>query len=352
MPISKKTFGQLPDNTLVDLFTLTNKNGVQVQITNYGGILTSIKVPDKNGVLGEVNLGFDSLEGYLQEHPYFGAIIGRYGNRIANGQFSLNGQTYTLATNHASNHLHGGNKGFDKVVWHAKMVEKRNIPSLVLTYLSKDGAEGYPGNVACQITYTLTNKNELRLDYQATTDKPTILNLTNHAYFNLKDGGQSSCLNHEVRIFAENFTPVNEIMIPTGEIKSVKRTPFNFLKSKKIGDRIHQNNSQLKIADGYDHNFVLKEGSGLKKAAKIIESKSGRILEVFTTEPGLQFYTANWLDGSLVGHHDIAYQRRCAFCLETQHFPDSPNQISFPSTVLEVDEEFNSSTIYRFSVLK
>jgi len=350
MSISKQPFGKLPNNSLVDLFTLTNKQGMQVKITNYGGIVTSIQVPDKNGVLGEVNLGFDNITDYLQkEQPYFGAIIGRFGNRIANGQFTIDNTTYTLATNDTPNHLHGGNKGFDKAVWTAKMLEKGGFPSLILAYTSPDGEEGYPGNLACMITYSLTNKNELRIDYQATTDKLTVLNLTNHCYFNLKDGGATSCLNHELRIFADAFTPVDKNTIPTGEIKSIKRTPFNFLKTKKIGDRIEQNNPQLKIGNGYDHNFVLKTGKGLKKAAKVVEPESGRVLEVFTTEPGLQFYTANWLDGSMVGHQSIAYQKRSAFCLETQHFPDSPNQPGFPSTVLRPGESYQSTTIYKFS---
>jgi len=352
MPITQQPFGVLPDQTPIALFTLTNKHGMQVKITNFGGIVTSILAPDKNGQLGEVNLGFDTLENYLQEHPYFGAIIGRYGNRIANGKFTLHNTTYQLAVKEDGNHLHGGDKGFDKVVWAAKMVEKRNIPSLILTYLSKDGEEGYPGNLNCTVTYTLTNKNELRIDYQATTDKLTIINLTNHCYFNLKNGGQTNCLDHELRIFADHFTPINKKVIPTGEIKSVKRTPFNFLKPRKIGDRIAKNNPQLKIGNGYDHNYVLNKGTGLKKAAKVVERESGRVLEVFTTEPGLQFYTANWLDGSLTGHQNITYQQRCAFCLETQHFPDSPNQPNFPTTVLEAGEVFTSTTVYRFAVLK
>jgi len=351
MSISKQIFGLLPKNSPVDLFTLTNKHGMQVKITNYGGIVTSIRVPDKHGNLGEVNLGFDNLADYLQkDQPYFGAIIGRYGNRIANGQFSIDDKNYTLAKNDVPNHLHGGDKGFDKVVWAAEMVEKRGIPSLILKYTSPDGEEGYSGNLNCKVTYTLTNKNELQIDYQATTDKPTVLNLTNHCYFNLRDGGETTCLDHEIRIFADAFTPVDKSTIPTGEIKSVKRTPFNFLKAKKIGSRIEQNNPQLKIGNGYDHNFVLTKKEGLKKAAKVVESESGRVMEVFTTEPGMQFYTANWLDGSLVGHHGIAYQKRCAFCLETQHFPDSPNQVNFPSTVLRPDKEYHSTTVYRFSV--
>lgn len=351
MAISKQFFGTLPNQVSVDLFTLTNKHGMQVKVTNYGGIVTSIQVPDKNGLLGEVNLGFDNLNEYLAEtQPYFGAIIGRYGNRIANGKFTIDGQSYILAKNSASNHLHGGKKGFDKVVWQAEMMEKRNIPSLILTYLSPDGAEGYPGNLTCKVIYKLTNKNELQINYQATTDKPTILNLTNHCYFNLKDGGATTCLNHELRILADAFTPVDKNTIPTGEIKSVKRTPFNFLTPKKIGTRIDQNNPQLKIGNGYDHNFVLKTATNLKKAAKVIERESGRILEVFTTEPGLQLYTANWLDGSLIGHHGIAYEKRSAFCLETQHFPNSPNQANFPTTILRPDESYHSTTVYKFSV--
>ena len=349
MPIIKQVFGQLPDNTAIDLFTLTNKQGTQVQITNYGAIITSIKTHDKQGILGEVNLGFDNLADYLKPHPHFGATIGRYGNRIAKGQFILEGKNYTLATNNGPNHLHGGIIGFDKMVWSAKMVEKRNIPSLILTYISKDGEEGYPGNLACKVTFKLTNKNELQIDYQATTDKTTHVNLTNHCYFHLDNGGATSCLDHEVRIFADTFTPVDKTCIPTGEIKSVKRTPFNFLKPRKIGDRIHQNNPQLKLGNGYDHNYVIRPKDGLKKAAKVVGPESGRVLEVFTTEPGIQFYTANWLDGSLVGHNDITYQKRCAFCLEAQHYPDSPNQTHFPSTVLKAGEQYRSTTVYQFS---
>jgi len=349
MPIIKQAFGQLPDNTKIDLFTLTNKHGMQVQITNYGAIVASIKTHDKNGILGEVNLGFDNLADYLKPNPHFGSTIGRYGNRIANGQFTLEGHTYTLATNNEPNHLHGGNVGFDKMVWSAEMVEKRNIPSLILNYFSKDGEEGYPGNLACQVAFKLTNKNELQIDYQATTDKTTLVNLTNHCYFNLNNGGATSCLDHEIRIFADAFTPVDKTSIPTGEIKSVKRTPFNFLKPRKIGDRIQQNHPQLKIGNGYDHNYVITKKEGLKKAAKVVAPESGRILEVFTTEPGIQFYTANWLDGSLVGHNGIKYERRCAFCLETQHYPDSPNQPHFPSTTLKAGDVYQSTTIYKFS---
>ncbi|MEM1121147.1 MAG: aldose epimerase family protein [Bacteroidota bacterium] len=352
MPIHQQPFGSTPNNVPVSLFTLTNKNGVTVKITNLGGIVTSILVPDKNEVLGEINLGFPQLDNYLKGHPAFGALVGRYANRIANGQFALAGKTYQLPINNGPNHLHGGLKGFDQAIWKAVAVEKRGIPSLILTYLSKDGEEGYPGNLSCTVTYTLTDENELKINYQANTDQPTVLNLTNHCYFNLKDGGKTSVLDHDIQIFAEHFTPVNQHVIPTGEIKSVKRTPFNFLKKRKIGERIEQANAQLKIGQGYDHNYVLPQKEGLKKAARVIESTSGRVLEVFTTEPGLQFYTANWLDGSLTGHHNIAYQRRCAFCLETQHFPNSPNQPSFPSTVLQPDEVFESTTIYRFSVLK
>ncbi len=351
MSISKQPFGTLSGHSSVDLFILTNKQGMQVKITNYGGIVTSIRVPDKNGVLGEVNLGFDNLANYLQkEQPYFGAIIGRYGNRVAKGQFIIDGQTYNVTINSQPNHLHGGDKGFDKVIWTAKMMEKRGVPSLTLNYTCPDGTEGYPGNLTCTITYTLTNENELRIDYQATTDQPTIINLTNHCYFNLKDGGASSCLDHELRIFADTFTPIDKNTIPTGELKSVKRTPFNFLKAKKIGERIERNNQQLKLGNGYDHNYVLNQKKGLKKAAKVVELESGRTLDVFTTQPGLQLYTANWLDGSMIGHQGIAYQKRCAFCLETQHFPNSPNQPNFPSTVLQPGSAYLSTTVYKFSV--
>ena len=357
MPISQQHFGHLPNATTAALFTLSNKKGMQVRITNYGGIVTSILVPDRTGKLGEVNLGFDNLSAYLSEHPFLGAIIGRYGNRIAKGKFTLNGNAYNLAINNPPNHLHGGQVNFAKVLWQTKMVEKDGIPSLVLRYLSKDGEEGYPGNLDCTVTYTLTNQNELKIHYHALTDEPTVVNLTNHCYFNLKDGGKSDCLDHELQIFAESYTPVDDTAIPTGELKSVKRTPFNFLKPKSIGEHIDKPHPQLIIGNGYDHNFVLgKFGQlkkpALKKAAKVVERTTGRILEVLTTEPSLQFYTANWLDGSLIGHQGIAYQKRCAFCLETQHFPDSPNQPDFPSTVLLPGAVYDSTTVYRFSVGK
>lgn len=354
MPVSHQLFGLLPNQTPVQLFTLTNANKMVIKITNYGGIVTSIQVPDKNGHLGEVNLGFEKLEDYLSEQPFFGAIIGRYGNRIAKGKFSIDDTEYTLATNNAENHLHGGHKGFDKMVWQAAPFENKETCGLILKYLSKDGEEGYPGNLACSVTYTLTANNALEISYQATTDKDTVLNLTNHCYFNLKDGGKTDCLDHQMQIFADAFTPVDKSVIPTGIIQSVKRTPFNFLKPKKIGERIERNNAQLKIGNGYDHNFVLnkKVKGNLEKVAKVVETESGRILEVWTTEPGIQFYTANWLDGSLTGHEGRIYQKRSAFCLETQHFPDSPNQAHFPSPLLRKNETYTSRTIYRFSVSK
>ncbi|MEM6319951.1 MAG: aldose epimerase family protein [Bacteroidota bacterium] len=349
MPISKTSFGQLASGQQVDLFTLENSAGMKVRISNFGGIVTSIQVPNRNGQLGEVNLGFDNLEKYVTEHPYFGAIIGRYGNRIANGQFTLDGKTYQLATKADGNHLHGGEIGFDKKVWAAKIKDEPNS-TLVLTCLSPDGEEGFPGNLNCRVTYQLTAENELIIRYHATTDQPTVLNLTNHCYFNLKDGGQTTALGHELQLLADQFTPVNAHVIPTGERQSVKNTPFDFLESHVIGERINDNHPQLKIGNGYDHNFVLNGEKGLKKAAKVVEPETGRTLEVWTTEPGVQFYTANWLDGSLTGHTGIRYDQRCAFCLETQHFPDSPNQPDFPSTVLLPEEAFDSTTIYKFGV--
>ncbi|HYM12418.1 MAG TPA: aldose epimerase family protein [Bryobacterales bacterium] len=349
--LKRQAFGKLPDGTAADLYVLTNKNGVEAAITNYGGIVVSLKVPDRNGQLGDVVLGCDTLDEYLKGTPYFGAIIGRYGNRIGGGKFMLDGAAYTLARNDGENHLHGGIKGFDKVMWQAKDVSGNGAPSLQLSYLSKDGEEGYPGNLSAQVVYTLTESNELKIDYTATTDKDTVVNLTNHSYFNLAGAGNGDILQHQLLLYAGRFTPVDAGLIPTGEIRSVKGTPFDFTQATAIGARIDQDDEQLKLGKGYDHNFALDSGGGsLAPAAQVYEPATGRLLEVSTTEPGIQFYTGNGLDGSIHGKGGKAYGRRSAFCLETQHFPDSPNKPAFPSTVLKPGNTYRSATVYKFSV--
>ncbi|MGV3588480.1 MAG: aldose epimerase family protein [Adhaeribacter sp.] len=348
MSIQKESFGKTKDGTEVQLYTLRNENGVQVKITNYGGIVTSLITPDKNGKPGDVVLGFDSVAGYqsdayLKSGPYFGALIGRYGNRIAKGQFTLDGKTYTLAKNNGANHLHGGVKGFDKVVWQAEEVAGQQ--ALKLTYVSKDGEEGYPGTLTTHVTYTLTPDNELRIDYEATTDKATPVNLTNHSYFNLAAGQAEDALQHILTINADRYTVVDASLIPTGELRSVKGTVMGFTEPTAIGARIAQ------VEGGYDHNYVLSNTDGsMKQAATVYEPTSGRFMEVSTTEPGIQFYSGNFLDGSLTGKNNTAYKKHYGFCLETQHFPDSPNQPSFPSTILKPGDTYKTSTIYKFSV--
>ena len=343
---TKISWGQSPEGQPVELYTLTNAKGSEARIMTYGGVVVSLKVPDRSGALGDVVAGFDDLKGYLTPPPYFGAIIGRYGNRIAAGRFSLGGVTYQLAKNDGANHLHGGVRGFDKRVWSAKPLSPQ---SLELSYLSKDGEEGYPGNLSATVTYTLTDANELRIDYSATTDKETVVNLTNHSYFNL--AGAGDILGHEVMIHADRFTPVVKGLIPTGELKSVAGTPFDFRTAKAIGKSIDEKDEQLILAGGYDHNWVLnRTGPDLQSAATVTDPKSGRVMEVLTTEPGLQFYTGNFLDGTLQGKGRV-YARRSAFCMETQHFPDSPNEPSFPSTVLKPGDTYRTSTVYRFSTM-
>ncbi len=353
MKVQEKEFGKMPGNIPVSLFTLTNTNNMKVEITNYGGIITSILVPDRKGILGDVVLGFDNLEGYLDKSPYFGCIIGRFGNRIAKGKFILDGKTYSMAVNDGPNHLHGGLKGFDKVVWTPETSEAGDEVGLKLSYLSKDGEEGYPGNLSVIVTYLLTNENDLIIDYLAETDKKTIVNLTNHSYFNLKDAGASSILDHELLIEADRFTPVDNTLIPTGEYRPVENTPFDFRKPAKIGTQFDSDNEQIKIAGGYDHNFIINGQPGeLRVAAKAFESDTGRVLKVLTTEPGVQFYSGNFLDGTITGKNGIVYKHRHAFCLETQHYPDSPNKPNFPSTVLDPGEEYHTTTIFKFSVVE
>ena len=351
---TKTSFGKTPEGEQVVLYVLTNKNGVEAAITNYGGAVVSLKVPDRNGKLGDVVLGYDSVDGYVSDKSYFGAIIGRYGNRIGHAQFSLDGKTYTLAKNNGENSLHGGIKGFNKAVWSAKSIPSKRGQSLELTYLSKDGEEGFPGNLHVRVVYTLTDSNELKIEYFATTDKKTVLNLTNHSYFNLAGPGSGDILGHRLLIEADKFTPVDSGLIPTGEFRNVEGTPFDFRKPTEIGARIDANDEQIKLGGGYDHNFVLrrKAGDSMSLAARVVEPTTGRVLEVWTTEPGVQFYTGNFLDGTARGKGGTTYAKRSAFCLETQHFPDSPNQPKFPSVVLSPGERYHTTTIYKFTAEK
>ncbi len=348
MDINKQVFGKLEDGTSADLFTLTGSRGMQVKITNFGGSVVSILVPDKNGNMGDVVFGFDSLKGYEENPAYFGSIIGRYANRIAGGTFTLNGKRYSLPQNNGANYLHGN---FYKVLWQAKEIPGKDGAGLVLSYLSKDGELGFPGNLTATVTYTLNEKNELRIDYLASTDRETVVNLTNHTYFNLAGEGTGSILGHEMMILADRMTPVDQQSIPTGEFKNVKGTPFDFTNPHAIGERIDQRDPQLIFGNGYDHNFVLnKQGSGLSLAAQVTEPNSGRVLEAYTTEPGVQFYCGNFLNG-IIGKGGKAYHRRTGFCLETQHFPDSPNHPEFPSTVLKPGEQYKTATVYAFSLI-
>jgi|HigsolmetaAR204D_1030405.scaffolds.fasta_scaffold00187_15 aldose 1-epimerase len=350
--MSRESFGTLPDGTPLELFTLRNRSGMEVKVTNYGGIITELKVPDRNGKLDDITLGYSSIDGYLKESPYFGALIGRYGNRIGKAQFTLDGQTYKLPANDGPNTLHGGPKGFDKVVWNAEPFERDGERGIVLTYTSPDGDQGFPGTLNARVTYTLTDDNELVFEYHATTDKPTVVNLTQHAYFNLAGDGSGDILGHELVINADRYTPVDGGLIPTGELASVEGTPFDFRTKTAIGARIDADDEQIKRGGGYDHNFVLnRDGDGLVLAARVEEPTSGRVMEVFTTEPGLQFYSGNFLDGSITGKNGHVYQKRSGFCLETQHFPDSPNKPEFPSTRLDPGQTYESKTVYKFSTL-
>ena len=346
--VTREAFGTV-DGRAVGQFTLTNKNGIEVRAITYGGIITSIKTPDRAGRMGDIVLGFDSIDGYLAGHPFFGAIVGRYGNRIAKGRFTIDGQEYKLATNNGPNHLHGGNKGFDKQIWSAEVLPPMaGQSSVAFTYTSADGEEGYPGKLLVEVTYTLNDNNELSVDYLGRSDKATHVNLTQHSYFNL--AGQGDVLAHELTIDADRYTPVDATLIPTGELASVEGTTFDFRQSTAIGARIDQPNPQLKHGGGYDHNWVLNGAAGsLRRAARVVEPKTGRTLEVATTEPGMQFYTGNFLDGKLTGKGGRAYGRRSGFCLETQHFPDTPNQPNFPPTLLRPGQEYKSRTVFTFS---
>ncbi len=346
--ISKQPFGKTADGTPVDLYTLCNAKGMEAKICNYGGIVVSLKVPDRNGQFGDVVLGYDTLDGYLKQSPYFGCLVGRYGNRIAKGKFTLSGAVYTLVTNNGPNALHGGTKGFDKVVWEAKPMQTKQGPALELRYVSKDGEEGYPGTLIVTARYTLTEDNGLRLEYTATTDKDTVVNLTQHTYFNL--AGKGDILGHVVMMPADRFTPVDETLIPTGELRPVKGTPFDFNTPTAIGARIKQEDQQLKFGGGYDHNWVFNKRIGdLTVMACVSDPSTGRVLEVLSTEPGLQFYTGNFLDGTLTGKGGRVYNFRNAFCMEPQHYPDSPNQPNFPSVVLKPGQTYKNTIVYRFS---
>jgi aldose 1-epimerase len=350
MNIEREPFGATSAGEEVELYTLVNANGLKARIMTYGGIVVSVETPDRDGKLADVTLGYDTLEDYIKDNPYFGSVVGRYGNRIGNARFTLDGVEYVLAANDGENHLHGGIKGFDKVVWRAEPVEREDAVGLKLTYVSKDGEEGYPGTLTCTVTYLLTNKDELRISYEAETDKPTPVNLTHHSYFNLVGQGSGDILGHELMINADRFTPVDASLIPTGELRSVEATPMDFRTAKPIGRDIGQDDEQLRLGKGYDHNWVLNDADGsLALAARVFEPTTGRVMEVYTTEPGLQFYSGNFLDGSNVGKGGKVYKHRYGFCLETQHFPDSPNKQNFPSVVLRPGERYTSTTVYKFS---
>jgi aldose 1-epimerase len=342
-------FGKTPDGRTVEIYTLTNANGAEVRIMTYGGTVVSIKVPDRNGKLGDVVLGYDDLQGYLTNNPYLGAIAGRYANRIARARFSLDGREYLLPKNDGENTLHGGVLSFGKVVWSGQEAAGKAGTGVTLRYLSKNGEEGFPGDMTITVTYRLTDKNELRIDYAASTDEATVVNLTNHCYFNL--AGKGSIVDQQLMINADRFTPVGPGLIPTGELRDVKGTPMDFTTPTAIGARIDQPYDQLTLAKGYDHNWVLNGAGGkLALAAKVYEPTSGRVMEVYTTEPGLQFYTGNFLDGSIKGRNGEVYERRDGLCLETQHFPDSPNRPDFPSTVLRPGHTYRSTTVFKFGV--
>ena len=342
--VEKAAFGQMPDGTAIESYTLYNSHGASAKLITYGAIVAELHVPDKHGKMGDVVLGFDNLQGYLGPHPHFGGTIGRYGNRIAKGKFTLDGKEYQLAINNPPNSLHGGPTGFDKRVWKGEPVEVKDGAAVRFTYFSKDGEENFPGNLTATVTYTLTNTNEFKLEYTATTDKDTVVNLTNHSYFNL--AGSGDVLKHVLNLNADKYTPVDSTLIPTGEIASVENTPLDFRKPAEIGARI----GEIKDIGGYDHNFVVNGEAGkLRIAARVTEPMSGRQMEVWTTEPGVQFYSAIGLNGSITGKGGIAYPKYGALCLETQHFPDSPNRPNFPSTVLKPGTKFHSKTIYKFS---
>ena len=347
--MKKQSFGQTADGEPIDVYKLTNRNGIEMQVLSYGGIVMSLKTPDRTGKLSDIVLGFDHIDDYLNHNPYFGALIGRYGNRIADGKFSLQGHDFQLTRNNGDNHLHGGWRGFDKVIWTVQQTGSLTGVSLAMSYISKDGEEGYPGNLMINVVYTLTDEDEWQIDYRAATDTETIINLTQHSYFNL--AGAGNVLDHELLINAEQFTPVGEGLIPTGELREVKGTSMDFTHPTTIGAQINKPDEQLRIAGGYDHNWVLRKSrDGKRLAATVFEPQSGRELEIYTTEPGLQFYSGNFLDGSLIGKGGKRYDKHAGFCLETQHFPDSPNHANFPATTLQPGEIYRTTTVYKFLV--
>jgi aldose 1-epimerase len=347
--VERSPFGHTGDGEAVELFTVTNANGLRVRFTNFGGIIVSVEVPDRNGDLGDVTLGFDTLEPYLGEHPFFGAVIGRFGNRIGGGTFELDGERHRLATNDGPNHLHGGSRGFHRVVWQAAPFSGVDSRGAVLSYTSTDGEEGYPGTLTVTVTYGLTDRDELVLEYHATTDRATPVNLTNHAYWNLDGHAAGDVLDHVLLLNASRFTPVDETLIPTGELAAVAGTALDFTVATRVGERIEDPDPQLAYAGGYDHNWVI-DGAGAVHAARLHSPRTGRVMDVLTTEPGIQFYSGNFLDGTTVGKGGVVYRRRAGLCLETQHFPDSPNQPAFPSTILRRGEEYRSRTVHRFTV--
>lgn len=364
MTLQNEPFGQTPDGQAATLYTFTNANGMKVQITNYGGIVTSIQVPDRDGKLGDVALGYDNIADYIKGSPYFGSLVGRYGNRIAKGKFTLEGKEYTLAVNNGENHLHGGLKGFDKVLWKAEcFVEgggelsgkvetvKADAVGLKLTYVSKDMEEGYPGTLKSTVWYTLTQDNALEIKYEATTDKATIVNLTNHSYFNLAGAGSGDILGHEMMLNADRFLPVDKTLIPTGELRPVKGTPFDFTAAKPIGKDIAADDEQVRFGNGWDHCWVInqKKPGELTLVARVHEPTTGRVMEMHTTEPAVQFYSGNFLDGSNIGKGGKPYNFRNGFCLEAEHYPDSPNQAKFPSVVLKPGQTYRQTTVYKFS---
>jgi aldose 1-epimerase len=348
-PMKTTVFGKLPDGREVYQYTLENRSGVTAQIISYGATVTALKVPDRNGKIEDVVLGYDSLQGYIDGTTYFGAIVGRYGNRIGKGRFQLDGKDYQLTVNDGENHLHGGKTGFNKVLWEAKAGDSAES-SLQLQYVSRDGEEGYPGTVTLKVTYTLTDKNELRIDYEGTTDKPTILNPTQHSYFNLSGSFDKTILDHLLMIESDGITPVDKGLIPTGQIENVVYTPMDFRSPMAIGAHINDQNEQLAFGKGYDHNWVLKGSAGsVRKVAELYEVGSGRRMVVLTDQPGLQFYSGNFLDGSAKGKNGVAYKQRSGLCLETQAFPDSPNKPQFPSVTLRPGQKYHQTTVYQFS---
>lgn len=345
--VTRSPFGAMPDGAVVDLFTLTNGHGIEVRAITYGAIIVSLKTPDRHGRLGDIVLGFDTLEGYLTRSRFFGAVVGRYANRIANARFTLDRRTFELAANNGRNHLHGGRRGFDKIVWKGEPFERDGDVGVVFTHTSPDGDEGYPGTLNVTVTYTLTPRDALVVEYGAATDKATPINLTQHTYFNLAGEGSGDILKHQLTIDADRYTPTDEAQIPTGEIAPVEGTPFDFRTPSAVGARIDADHEQIRRGKGYDHNFVLN-GAGLRHAARVVDPSTGRTLDVATTEPGLQFYSGNNLDGSALGKGGHAYGRRSALCLETQHYPDSPNHSNFPSTILRPGERYSTRTVFTF----